>query len=99
LALVSKALIVSFLVEQLYRVLQPGRLIAIHCMNLTASKGREGYIGIRDFRGDLIRKHIILMLGCLLQVAARKVEIRSFKLYTYRFPSHFYSGICFGANA
>lgn len=46
----------SFLVEQLYRVLQPGRLIAIHCMNLTASKGKEGYIGIRDFRGDLIRK-------------------------------------------
>jgi len=43
----------SFLVEQLYRVLKPGRLIAIHCMNLTASKAREGYIGIR---GDLIRK-------------------------------------------
>lgn len=46
----------SFLVESLYRVLRPGRLMATHCMNLPTSKGREGYIGIKDFRGDLIRE-------------------------------------------
>ena len=33
----------------------PGRLVSFHCMNLPTSKERDGYIGIRDFRGDLIR--------------------------------------------
>ena len=44
-----------FLVDELYRVLMPGRLVSFHCMNLPTSKERDGYIGIRDFRGDLIR--------------------------------------------
>lgn len=45
----------GFLVDELYRVLMPGRLVSFHCMNLPTSKERDGYIGIRDFRGDLIR--------------------------------------------
>ncbi|GEO26258.1 methyltransferase [Alicyclobacillus acidoterrestris] len=45
----------QFLVRELYRVLKPGRLMAVHCMNLPTSKSRDGYIGIKDFRGDLIR--------------------------------------------
>lgn len=45
----------SYLVEQLYRVLMPGRLLSFHCMNLPTSKERDGVIGISDFRGDLIR--------------------------------------------
>jgi DNA modification methylase len=45
----------GYLVKELYRVLKPGRLMAVHCMNLPTSKTRDGYIGIRDFRGDLIR--------------------------------------------
>lgn len=45
----------GFLVRQLYRVLKPGRLLSFHCMNLPTSKSRDGYIGISDFRGDLIR--------------------------------------------
>lgn len=45
----------SFLVKELYRVIMPGRLVAVHCMNLPIHKERDGYIGIRDFRGDLIR--------------------------------------------
>jgi hypothetical protein len=45
----------SFLVEELYRVLMPGRLLSFHCMNLPTSKERDGVIGISDFRGDLIR--------------------------------------------
>ena len=46
----------SYLVPEIYRVLAPGRLVSFHCMNLPTSKERDGYIGIRDFRGDLIRR-------------------------------------------
>lgn len=45
----------GFLVKELYRIIKPGRLVSFHCMNLPTSKERDGYIGIRDFRGDLIR--------------------------------------------
>lgn len=45
----------EFIVSELYRVLMPGRIMAVHCMNLPSSKERDGYIGIKDFRGDLIR--------------------------------------------
>jgi superfamily II DNA or RNA helicase len=45
----------GFLVKDLYRVTIPGRLVSFHCMNLPTSKTHHGYIGIRDFRGDLIR--------------------------------------------
>lgn len=45
----------EFIVRELYRVLMPGRLVSFHCMNLPSSKERDGYIGIKDFRGDLIR--------------------------------------------
>lgn len=45
----------QFLVKHLYRVTMPGRLLSFHCMNMPTSKERDGYIGIRDFRGDLIR--------------------------------------------
>lgn len=44
-----------FLIEELYRVLMPGRNISLHLMNLPTSKTHHGYIGIRDFRGDTIR--------------------------------------------
>lgn len=45
----------EFIVKELYRVLMPGRLMSVHCMNLPTSKERDGHIGITDFRGDLIR--------------------------------------------
>lgn len=45
----------QFLIPELMRVLKPGRLMAVHCMNLPTSKMRDGYIGLRDFRGDLLR--------------------------------------------
>lgn len=44
-----------FLVSELFRTLKPGRLAGVHCMNLPTSKARDGQIGIRDFRGDIIR--------------------------------------------
>jgi hypothetical protein len=45
----------AFLVKELARVMMPGRIVAFHCMNLPSTKERDGFIGIRDFRGDLIR--------------------------------------------
>jgi DNA modification methylase len=45
----------SFIVKELYRILMPGRLMSVHCMNYPTMKERNGYIGIEDFRGDLIR--------------------------------------------
>lgn len=44
-----------FLVGELLRVTVPGRLLSFHCMLLPTSKEKHGYIGLRDFRGDLIR--------------------------------------------
>jgi len=44
-----------FLVPELYRVTKPGRLLSFHCMLLPTSKTRDGFIGLSDFRGDLIR--------------------------------------------
>ena len=44
-----------FLVKELFRLIKPGRNVSFHCMNLPTSKQNHGYIGIRDFRGDLIR--------------------------------------------
>lgn len=45
----------DFLIQQLRRVMQPGRDVSFHCMLLPTSKARDGVIGLRDFRGDLIR--------------------------------------------
>lgn len=45
----------GFLIPELLRVLKPGRLLSFHCMNLPTSKARDGFIGITDFRGELIR--------------------------------------------
>jgi len=45
----------GYLVDELYRITQAGRIVAFHCMNIPAIKERDGYIGIKDFRGDLIR--------------------------------------------
>lgn len=44
-----------FLCDEWYRIMMPGRLVSIHCMNLPAMKERDGFIGVKDFRGDVIR--------------------------------------------
>ena len=41
----------SYLIPQLKRVLKPGRICAVHCMDLPIQKGKEGFIGLRDFSG------------------------------------------------
>lgn len=45
----------NFLVKELYRVLWSGRNIAVHCMDLPIQKGKEGYIGLRDFSGMILK--------------------------------------------
>ena len=45
----------SFLVKELYRVIQSGRNVAVHCMDLPIQKGKEGFIGLRDFSGMILK--------------------------------------------
>ena len=45
----------EFLVKELYRITIPGRLVSFHCMQIPLMKERDGVIGLKDFRGDLIR--------------------------------------------
>lgn len=47
----------GYLSEQLYRLLKPGRLMAVHCKNIVRYRGRDGVAGWTDFRGDLIRHY------------------------------------------
>jgi hypothetical protein len=47
-----------FLVRDLLRVTMPGRLLSFHCMDLPTSKQRDGFIGITDFRGELVRMFV-----------------------------------------
>lgn len=45
----------TYLVKELYRVTMPGRLLSFHCMNIPLMKERDGVIGLKDFRGQLIK--------------------------------------------
>ena len=47
----------AHLIKEQFRVMRAGRNIAIHCMLLPTSKERDGYIGLKDFRGDIIRAY------------------------------------------
>ncbi len=44
----------KYLIPQLKRTLKPGRICAVHCMDLPIQKGKEGFIGLRDFSGMLV---------------------------------------------
>lgn len=46
-----------FLIAEQFRAMMPGRLVSIHCMNLPTSKQHHGYIGLRDFRGEIIKSY------------------------------------------
>lgn len=45
----------NYLVKELYRVMWSGRNVAVHCMDLPIQKGKEGYIGLRDFSGMILK--------------------------------------------
>jgi DNA modification methylase len=48
----------GYILNELLRVTKPGRIVAVDCMNVPAMKERDGYIGLKDFRGELIRRHV-----------------------------------------
>lgn len=45
----------KFLLGEMFRVTAPGRLMSVHCMALPSSICRDGYIGLRDFPGEIAR--------------------------------------------
>jgi DNA modification methylase len=46
-----------FLIAEQFRTMMPGRNLSVHCMLLPTSKTRDGVIGLKDFRGDVIRAY------------------------------------------
>ncbi len=48
----------GLVIDQLFRVTKPGRIAAVDCMNVPAMKSKDGFIGLKDFRGDLIRAFV-----------------------------------------
>lgn len=48
----------SYLMPELYRITKEGRLVSFHCMNIPSTKVKDGYIGLRDFRGELIQAFV-----------------------------------------
>ena len=45
----------KFLIRELYRIMMPGRIVAVHCMDMPAMKFKDGYIGMKDFPGELVQ--------------------------------------------
>lgn len=45
----------QYIIDGLYRITKPGRNVVIHVQQVAATKVNDGYIGIKDFRGDVIR--------------------------------------------
>lgn len=47
----------GYFARNLYRAMKPGRMTCVHCTDLPTRKGRDGFIGLHDFSGDLIKAH------------------------------------------
>lgn len=47
-----------FIVDHMLRVVKPGRLVAVHCQQVTLQKAKDGMMGLTDFRGDLIKLYV-----------------------------------------
>ena len=48
----------AYLARELYRLMKPGRVMAIHCKDLVYYQNQNGTAGLRDFPGGLIATHI-----------------------------------------
>jgi hypothetical protein len=46
----------DFLIREILRVFMPGRVCSVHCMDLPATLGHDGFIGMKDFPGEIIRR-------------------------------------------
>ena len=47
----------EFIIRDVLRVTKPGRLSCVHTSDIPAMANRDGYIGLRDFPGEVIRWH------------------------------------------
>jgi len=47
----------EFIIAELLRVTKPGRLSCVHTSDIPAMASRDGYIGVKDFPGEVIRAH------------------------------------------
>jgi DNA modification methylase len=47
----------DYITAEMKRVMKPGRIVAVHCAQITAQKVLDGYIGLKDFRGQLIEHY------------------------------------------
>jgi len=47
----------SYIIREVLRVTKPGRLTCVHTSDVPAMATRDGYIGIKDFPGDVIRAY------------------------------------------
>jgi hypothetical protein len=71
----------QFAINENLRITKPGRLVSVHCMNMPTSKARDGYIGLGDFRGEIIRAHIgsdaadIYMASVKLEERAKRATV------------------------
>ena len=45
----------GYIIDHLFRVIKPGRICAVHVADVPAMMVRDGYIGMKDFSGDVIR--------------------------------------------
>lgn len=48
----------GFIIDELLRITKPGRICAVHVADVPAMQVRDGYIGLKDFSGDIIREFI-----------------------------------------
>jgi len=47
----------KYLIDEKFRVLKRGKITAVHCGQIPAMNVRDGYIGLKDFRGNIIKEH------------------------------------------
>jgi DNA modification methylase/superfamily II DNA or RNA helicase len=47
----------AYIIKEVLRVTKPGRLTCVHTSDIPAMANRDGYIGIRDFPGEVIRAY------------------------------------------
>lgn len=45
----------KFIINEMFRIIKPGRLVSVHCVDVPMMKERDGVIGLKDFPGEIIR--------------------------------------------
>ena len=48
----------DYIIAETLRLLKPGRIAAVHCMQVLRSKAMYGERGLYDFRAEIVRRHV-----------------------------------------